>query len=67
MMNINRTQLMFSSFTGDEWHLVVTLHLLSYHLYEAVVENNATLGIKYAVTGLSAHVLRMLSALLSCQ
>lgn len=59
-MNINQTQLMFSSFTGDEWHLVVTPHLLSYHLYEAVAENNATLGIKYVVTGLSAHILRML-------
>jgi hypothetical protein len=47
--------------------LSVIPHLLSYHLYEAIAENNAALGIKYAVTGLSAHVLRMLSALLSCQ
>jgi hypothetical protein len=53
---------MFSSFEGDEWHFLVTLHLLSYHIYE-VVESNATLSITYVGRVLIAQVMRMLHVL----
>jgi branched-subunit amino acid transport protein AzlD len=52
---------MFSSFVGDEWHFLVTIHLLSYHIYE--VESNVTLGIKYVGRVLIVQVMRMLHVL----